>query len=64
MGVYNTLQALGLFCGAAAGGWMAQHLGAPLVFVVAGILCIAWLIIAFTMRNLPRRGAVQQPAAI
>lgn len=64
MGVYNTLQAIGLFSGAAAGGWLTQHLGASYVFLLASILSLAWLIIAFTMRNLPRRGAVQQPAAI
>jgi predicted MFS family arabinose efflux permease len=64
MGVYNTLQAFGLFCGAASGGWLTQHLGASFVFLAGSILSIAWLIIAFTMRNLPRRGAVQQPAAI
>ncbi len=64
MGVYNTLQAFGLFCGAAAGGWLAQHLNAASVFIVGSILSIAWLIIALTMRNIPRRGAVQQPAAI
>ncbi|MGV3743122.1 MAG: MFS transporter [Burkholderiaceae bacterium] len=64
MGVYNTLQAFGLFCGAAAGGWMAQHLSASFVFLAGSILSLAWLIIASTMRNLPRRGAVQQPAAI
>jgi predicted MFS family arabinose efflux permease len=64
MGVYNTLQAIGLFCGAAAGGWLSQYFGASYVFLFASILSLAWLIIAFSMRNLPRRGAVQQPAAI
>ncbi|MDQ9171008.1 MFS transporter [Oxalobacteraceae bacterium R-40] len=64
MGVYNTLQALGLFCGAAAAGWLTQHFGASLIFIVASILSIAWLIIALNMRNLPRRGAAQQPAGI
>lgn len=64
MGVYNTLQAIGLFCGAAAGGWLTQHFGGTYVFLLASILSLAWLIIAFTMRNLPRRGAAQQPAAI
>jgi MFS family permease len=64
MGVYNTLQAFGLFCGAAAGGWLTQHFGASIIFIVASILSVAWLIIALNMRNLPRRGAAQQPAGI
>lgn len=64
MGVYNTLQALGLFCGAVSGGWLTQHFGPAYVFLAASILSVAWLIIALSMRNLPRRGVVQQPAAI
>lgn len=57
LGVYNTLQALGLFCGGALGGWLQQHVGAPSVFVLCTVLTIVWLIIAAGMKNLPRRGA-------
>jgi MFS family permease len=57
LGVYNTLQALGLFCGGALGGWLQQHLGAPSVFVLCAVLTVVWLIIAAGMKNLPRRGA-------
>lgn len=57
LGVYNTLQALGLFCGGAAGGWLRQHVGASSVFAVAAALTVVWLIIAAGMKNLPRRGA-------
>jgi MFS family permease len=63
LGVYNTLQAAGLFCGGALGGWLAQHVGSSSVFVLGGLLAVAWLIIAVNMKNLPRRGAMQQPAA-
>lgn len=58
LGVYNTLQALGLFCGGALGGWLQQHLGAPSVFALGGVLTVVWIIIAAGMKNLPRRGAV------
>jgi len=58
LGVYNTLQALGLFCGGLLGGWLQQHIGASSVFAVGAGLTIAWLIIATSMKNLPRRGAV------
>ena len=56
LGVYNTLQALGLFCGGALGGWLKQHMGAPVVFVMCAVATGTWLIIAANMKNLPRRG--------
>lgn len=64
LGVYNTLQALGLFCGGAIGGWLAQHMGPSSVFMLGSVLAVAWLIIAINMKNLPRRGAVPQAAAV
>jgi predicted MFS family arabinose efflux permease len=64
LGVYNTLQALGLFCGGAAGGWLAQHAGPSSVFVLGAALTVGWLIIAAYMRDLPRRGAMQQAAVV
>jgi MFS family permease len=64
LGVYNTLQAAGLFCGGALGGWLVQHVGSSSVFVLGGLLAIAWLIIAINMKNLPRRGALPQAAAV
>lgn len=55
LGVYNTMQAIGLFAGGAGGGWLAQHLGGPAVFTAGCLLTVAWLIIAASMKNLPRR---------
>lgn len=57
LGVYNTLQALGLFCGGALGGWLQQHVGASAIFVVCSGVTIVWLIIASNMKNLPRGAA-------
>ena len=62
LGVYNTLQSLGLFCGGALGGWLKQHVGAGSVFILGVVLTLAWLIIASTMKNLPRRGQTQDTA--
>jgi predicted MFS family arabinose efflux permease len=64
LGVYNTLQALGLFCGGAAGGWLTQHASRSAVFILGAGLTVVWLIIASNMQNLPRRGPKQQPAAV
>ncbi|MDB5729911.1 MAG: transporter [Noviherbaspirillum sp.] len=61
LGVYNTLQALGLFCGGALGGYLKQHAGASSVFILGAVTTLAWLIIAASMKNLPRRSA--RPAA-
>jgi MFS family permease len=57
LGVYNTLQALGLFCGGALGGWLKQNVSVPAVFLLSGLAVLSWLIIAANMKNLPRRGA-------
>ncbi len=61
LGVYNTLQSLGLFCGGVLGGWLTQHVGAASVFVLGAALTVAWLIIVVNMKNLPHRG---QPQAV
>jgi MFS family permease len=50
LGVYNTTQALGLFAGGAAGGWLAQHLGETSVFVFGIAVIALWLGAASGMR--------------
>ncbi len=42
LGVYNTTQALGLFVGGAAGGWLAEHHGESSVFVFGLLLFALW----------------------
>jgi MFS family permease len=54
MGVYNTAQAIGLFFGGAAGGWLAQHRGYPAVFVFCAALMAVWLFVAARMAVPPR----------
>lgn len=56
LGVYNTLQSLGLFCGGALGGWLVQHVSPSAVFIFGAGLTVVWLIMAANMKNLPRRG--------
>ncbi len=55
LGVYNTMQAIGLFAGGAGGGWLAKHFGGPAVFTAGCVLTVAWLIMATSMKRLPRR---------
>lgn len=63
LGVYNTMQSLGLFCGGAVGGLIKQHLGASAVFLFGAVMAMGWLIIAAGMKNLPRRSHAGQAKA-
>jgi MFS family permease len=54
MGVYNTSQALGLFFGGFAGGWLAQHQGFGAVFAFSAGLMAIWLLLAARMVPPPR----------
>jgi len=60
MGVYNTTQALGLFSGGALGGLVLKYTGQEGVFFACSALVLLWLIIAATMKQLPR--PAQAPA--
>ena len=51
MGVYNTLQSLGLFAGGVMGGWLMKHGGAPVLFSVCAALMFLWLLVAWPMRQ-------------
>ena len=63
LGVYNTTQALGLFVGGAAGGWLMQHQGQAPVFVFGLALMVLWGISALGMR-VPRRAREQGADAV
>ena len=56
IGVYNTTQTLGLFCGGLLGGWIAGRYGPAAVFGVCAALAMAWLGIAYGMRPVNRIG--------
>ncbi|HEU4622690.1 MAG TPA: MFS transporter [Burkholderiaceae bacterium] len=51
LGVYNTVQALGLFVGGAAGGWLTTRLGADAVFHAVVVLALAWFVVCRGMRT-------------
>lgn len=55
LGVYNTLQALGLFAGGALGGLLAQHFGAGAVFLFCGVLVGLWLTLMFSFQAPTRK---------
>jgi MFS family permease len=49
LGVYNTTQALGLFLGGAAGGWLLQVAGPSSVFWAVSLISVAWLIVTWRL---------------
>ena len=62
LGIYNTTQSLGLFCGGALGGLLKQYASSSAVFLMCGAATLTWLIIASNMKNLPRRGTASATA--
>lgn len=50
IGVYGSVQFIGTFVGAASGGWLSEHHGAPAVFGFCSTLAVIWLLLALGMR--------------
>ncbi len=50
MGVYNTLQSLGIFAGAVGGGWLTKSYGTQAVFLVSTGLMLVWFVVAAPMQ--------------
>jgi predicted MFS family arabinose efflux permease len=58
LGIYNTMQALGLFAGGALGGWVLSRWGGGMVFAMCALLLVVWLAAAIGQRRWPAaRGA-------
>ncbi len=49
LGIYNTLQSLGIFAGGALGGWLAKSQGAQGLFMACALLMALWLVVAWGM---------------
>jgi MFS family permease len=49
MGLYSSLQFLGIFAGGVIGGWAHQSGGDPAVFVMTTAVALIWLVVAATM---------------
>jgi predicted MFS family arabinose efflux permease len=49
VGIFTSLQFLGAFAGATAGGMVSQYFGASAVFVLCGLLTLSWLLVAWPM---------------
>ncbi len=51
MGLYSSLQFLGIFAGGVIGGWANQHGGTAAVFALTAAIALAWLLVAATMKQ-------------
>lgn len=49
IGVYSSIQFLGAFTGATAGGYLYGHHGGPALFAFCSVLLALWLVLAITM---------------
>ena len=54
LGVYNTLQSLGLFTGGALGGLLVKLLGPVGLFATTTALVLVWLVLAWPQPMPPR----------
>lgn len=55
LGVYNTLQSIGLFLGGALGGWLAKGWGNGAVSLFCTLLALGWLGLSMGLVPPPRR---------
>jgi MFS family permease len=51
LGVYSSSQFLGAFAGGVLGGWLHGRYGLSGVFAFAALAALAWLLVAWTMKN-------------
>lgn len=63
LGVYNTIQALGLFAGGALGGWASARFGGAAVYLVCALAMAIWLVVAAGARRWPPAQAGRRTAA-
>lgn len=53
IGVFSAMQYLGMFAGAAAGGWLVKHMGPASVYGFGAAVAVVWLVASATMANPP-----------
>ena len=53
LGIYNTLQSLGIFAGGALGGVLSKSVGVAGLFALNAGLMAVWLLVAWGMRIVP-----------
>lgn len=62
LGVYNTTQAFGLFCGGLLGGAIAKVFGAQAVYAVCAVAILIWWLVSTGLQEIGRRGEPRSAA--
>lgn len=57
LGVYNSLQSLGFFCGGLLGGWLVKNTGPQGLFIACAVAMLLWLAVAWPMAATPGRSS-------
>jgi predicted MFS family arabinose efflux permease len=57
LGIYNTLQSLGIFAGGAVGGLLSKKIGVAGLFGLNALFMCVWLLAAWGMRVVPVHGS-------
>lgn len=50
LGLYSTMQSIGLFVGGGLGGWLFARSGGQAVFVACAVLLVTWFVVALSTR--------------
>jgi predicted MFS family arabinose efflux permease len=64
LGVYNTMQSVGLFVGGAAGGWLIKDFGMQGLFAVCAVALLLWLALAWSMQAIASAEQVASDKAL
>ncbi len=63
LGIYNTLQSLGIFAGGVAGGALRQQGGAAMVYLFGAAVLALWLLLGLSMKSPAPRAVVPEEGA-
>ena len=63
LGIFNTTQSIGIFAGAAIGGYLMDGHGDISVFITGIVLLFCWLIIAWSMGETPAKASKPEQVA-
>ena len=59
LGIYSSVQFLGIFIGGSSAGWLYQHLGLASVFLFCASLAVVWLLLIACLLQAPRPWATR-----
>lgn len=61
MGVYSTCQFLGVAAGGGLSGWLYDHYGSDMVFILGVLVALCWLLLSSTLKEPPYVSSLRLP---